>query len=95
MIHDHMAHFFVIKGGSKIRDHVAHFFIDIHIRKKRHGQWKAPLLRPMILFEDRLRRFFLLKIRIKMSERIANTEIVPRTKAKHRLALLSGKACSA
>ena len=25
-----MAHFFVIKGGSKIRDQLAHFFIDIH-----------------------------------------------------------------
>ena len=30
MIHDHVAHFFVIKDGSKIRDQVAHFFIDIH-----------------------------------------------------------------
>ena len=30
MIHDHMAHFFMIKSGSKFRDHMAHFFIDIH-----------------------------------------------------------------
>jgi len=37
MIHDHMAHFFVIKGGSKIRDQVAHFFIDIHSLYERDG----------------------------------------------------------
>ena len=30
MIHDHMAHFFMIKSGSKFRDQLAHFFIDIH-----------------------------------------------------------------
>ena len=31
MIRDHMAHFFMIKSGSKFRDQLAHFFIDIHI----------------------------------------------------------------
>lgn len=30
MIHDHIAHFFMIKSGSKFRDQLAHFFIDIH-----------------------------------------------------------------
>ena len=34
MIHDHMAHFFMIKSGSKFRDHMAHFFIDIHNKRK-------------------------------------------------------------
>jgi len=45
MIHDHMAHFFMIKSGSKFRDQLAHFFIDIHMpaaRQARHqkSSWK-------------------------------------------------------
>lgn len=31
MIHDHTAHFFLIKCGSKICNQLAQFFIDIHI----------------------------------------------------------------
>ena len=46
------------------------------VRKKRHGQRKARLLRPMILFEDLLRRFFLLKIRINMNDIIIQNAIM-------------------
>ena len=38
MIHDHMAHFFMIKSGSKFRDQLAHFFIDIHIPRQSDTQ---------------------------------------------------------
>lgn len=54
MIHNHMAHFFVIKGGSKIRDQVVHFFIDIHTRISCAARGRAPVAAACVLrFLDR------------------------------------------